>query len=76
MSKPHIAATTPFAIDVEKGKDYYWCALRSQQIAAVLRRQPQGRRVRADQLQRRRKQDCLFLRLQAKQERRALRRHA
>ena len=26
MSKPHIAATTPFAIDVEKGKDYYWCA--------------------------------------------------
>ena len=23
MSKPHIAATTPFAIDVEKGKDYY-----------------------------------------------------
>ena len=26
MSKPHIAATTPFAIDVEKDKDYYWCA--------------------------------------------------
>ena len=26
MSKPHIAATTPFEIDVEKGKDYYWCA--------------------------------------------------
>ena len=26
MSKPHIAATAPFAVDVEKGKDYYWCA--------------------------------------------------
>lgn len=26
MSKPHTAATTPFAIDVEKDKDYYWCA--------------------------------------------------
>lgn len=26
MSKPHIAAATPFAVDVEKGKDYYWCA--------------------------------------------------
>ncbi len=26
MSKPHIAATTPFAVDVEKCKDYHWCA--------------------------------------------------
>ena len=26
MSKPHTATTTPFAIDVEKDKDYYWCA--------------------------------------------------
>ena len=26
MSKPNVAATTPFAIDVEKGKDYCWCA--------------------------------------------------
>jgi len=24
MSKPHTAASTPFAIDVEQGKDYYW----------------------------------------------------
>ena len=26
MSKPEIAAKSPFAIDVETGKDYYWCA--------------------------------------------------
>jgi len=26
MSKPQIAATSPFAVEVEKGKDYYWCA--------------------------------------------------
>ncbi len=26
MSKPEIAATAPFVVDVEKGKDYYWCA--------------------------------------------------
>lgn len=26
MSKAEVAATHPFAIDVEKGKDYYWCA--------------------------------------------------
>ena len=26
MSQPNIAAKTPFAVEVEKGKDYYWCA--------------------------------------------------
>ena len=26
MSNPVIAAKAPFAVDVEKGKDYYWCA--------------------------------------------------
>jgi CDGSH iron-sulfur domain-containing protein 3 len=26
MSKPEIAAKNPFAVDVEKGKDYWWCA--------------------------------------------------
>ena len=26
MSKPNVATTTPFAVDVERGKDYYWCA--------------------------------------------------
>jgi CDGSH-type Zn-finger protein len=26
MSKAEIASKTPFAIDVEQGKDYYWCA--------------------------------------------------
>jgi len=26
MSKPEIAAKTPFAVAVEMGKDYYWCA--------------------------------------------------
>lgn len=26
MSKPVVAATSPFAVDVEKGKDYYWCS--------------------------------------------------
>lgn len=26
MSKPEIAAKNPFAVDVEMGKDYYWCA--------------------------------------------------
>jgi CDGSH iron-sulfur domain-containing protein 3 len=26
MSSPVIAAKSPFAVDVEKGKDYYWCA--------------------------------------------------
>jgi CDGSH-type Zn-finger protein len=26
MSTPHIAAKSPFAIEVEKGKEYYWCA--------------------------------------------------
>jgi len=26
MAKPEIAATSPFAVDVEQGKDYYWCA--------------------------------------------------
>lgn len=26
MAKPEIAATSPFAVDVEQGKDYFWCA--------------------------------------------------
>ena len=26
MPKPEIAARSPFAIDVDQGKDYYWCA--------------------------------------------------
>ena len=26
MSKPEIAAKPPFAVDVEKGKDYWWCS--------------------------------------------------
>jgi CDGSH-type Zn-finger protein len=26
MSKPDIAAKAPCAVDVEKGKDYWWCA--------------------------------------------------
>jgi len=26
MSKPEIASKTPFAVEVEKGKDYHWCA--------------------------------------------------
>lgn len=26
MSEPVIAAKSPFAVAVEQGKDYYWCA--------------------------------------------------
>ena len=26
MSKPEIAAKSPFAVEVEQGKDYYWCS--------------------------------------------------
>ena len=26
MSKPEIAAKAPCAVDIEKGKDYWWCA--------------------------------------------------
>ena len=26
MSKPEIAAKSPFAVEVEQGKDYFWCA--------------------------------------------------
>lgn len=26
MSKPEIAAKAPFPVDVEKGKDYWWCS--------------------------------------------------
>ena len=26
MNKPEIAAKAPFVVDVEKGKDYWWCA--------------------------------------------------
>lgn len=26
MSEPVIAAKSPFAVAVEEGKDYYWCA--------------------------------------------------
>ncbi len=26
MSKPEIAARHPFPVNVEKGKDYYWCS--------------------------------------------------
>lgn len=26
MSQPEIAARQPFAVDVEAGKDYYWCS--------------------------------------------------
>jgi len=26
MNKPTIAAKTPFAVEVEKGKDYFWCS--------------------------------------------------
>jgi CDGSH-type Zn-finger protein len=26
MTQPYRATNAPFAVDVEKGKDYYWCA--------------------------------------------------
>ena len=26
MAKGQVAAKTPFAVQVEKGKDYYWCS--------------------------------------------------
>ena len=26
MSQPHVAAREPVAVDVEAGKDYWWCA--------------------------------------------------
>jgi CDGSH iron-sulfur domain-containing protein 3 len=26
MSEPEIAAKSPFAVEVEAGKDYWWCA--------------------------------------------------
>ena len=26
MSEPTIASKTPFAVEVEEGKDYFWCA--------------------------------------------------
>ena len=26
MPKPEIAAKAPFPVNVEKGKDYYWCS--------------------------------------------------
>lgn len=26
MTKAKVAATAPFAVEVEQGKDYYWCA--------------------------------------------------
>lgn len=26
MNKAEIAAKSPFAVEVEQGKDYYWCA--------------------------------------------------
>ena len=26
MSKPEIAAKSPFAVNVEKGRDYWWCS--------------------------------------------------
>jgi CDGSH iron-sulfur domain-containing protein 3 len=26
MSKPEIVAKSPFAVNVEKGKDYWWCS--------------------------------------------------
>lgn len=26
MTTPAIASKTPFAVDVESGKDYYWCS--------------------------------------------------
>ncbi|MBI5109974.1 MAG: CDGSH iron-sulfur domain-containing protein [Rhodocyclales bacterium] len=26
MSNPEIATKSPFAVNVEKGKDYYWCS--------------------------------------------------
>lgn len=26
MAEPHIAQKTPFKVDVEAGKTYYWCA--------------------------------------------------
>ena len=26
MTKPYRASNAPFAVDVKRGKDYYWCA--------------------------------------------------
>lgn len=43
MSKPEIAAKVPCAVDVEQGKDYWWCACGKKQIAALLRRIAPGR---------------------------------
>lgn len=26
MTKPHVGGTTPIPVEVEKGKDYWWCS--------------------------------------------------
>ena len=42
MEKGAVAGTQPIGVNVEAGKDYWWCACGKLEEAAVLRRLAQG----------------------------------
>ena len=50
--QPMVAGKAPIPIEVEAGKDYWWCVCGKSSEAAVLRRQPQGFELLADEVHR------------------------
>ena len=47
MAEPIPAQKSPYAVEVEAGRKYFWCACGRSAEAALLRRLPQGHRPRA-----------------------------
>ncbi|MDO9451062.1 MAG: CDGSH iron-sulfur domain-containing protein [Rugosibacter sp.] len=74
MTNPEITATSPFAVAVEAGEDYYWCSCGKSSGQPFCDGKPQRISIFAAKIYRQRKRNSLLLRLQAQQKRCPLRR--
>ena len=75
--QPTIAQKSPYRMEVEAGKSYWWCACGKSASQPFCDGSHQGQRLRADRVQGGRKTGHrLVLRLQDEQRQAPLRRHA
>ena len=73
MSDPKIGGREPVTVQVVEGETYWWCRCGRSQTPAVLRRLPQGHRLRAAGMDRQTRRAAQFLHLQAHQDAAVLR---
>ena len=75
MATPHIAQKSPIPVEVEAGKDYWWCACGQSKTQPFCDGSHKGSGIHANEVDGRCNRTQILLRLQADQEQPALRRH-